>query len=321
MQRAVEVGELLARDAKDLQLRLLAGAAGLTRMLRNPRIQKPGLALTGFVEFVHTDRVQILGSTELAYLDTLSIDDRARAVATFSACDVACIICTKGMEVPQVLIDSCEESGTPLLTSPQVTSVFVSRVQGWLEDKLAPQTALHGVLLDVFGVGVLLLGKSGIGKSECALDLVQRGHRLVSDDIVQIKRKGEETVYGTAATSMLKHHMEIRGLGILNLKDMFGVAAVRERKQIELVVELVAWNEDEEYDRLGVDERRFPILDVELPLLTIPVRPGRNMGAIIEVAARNELLKAMGTHSAGELHERLQSELARGRRTRSDDVD
>jgi HPr kinase/phosphorylase len=207
-----------------------------------------------------------------------------------------------------------------LFRSPQVTSVFIQRAQAWLEERLAPQTTMHGVLIDVFGVGVLLLGTSGIGKSECALDLVQRSHRLVTDDVVHMKRRGEETVYGTGHTIM-KHHIEIRGLGILNVKDMFGVAAVRDKKRVDLVVELVAWSEDEEYDRLGLDERRFPILDVELPLLTVPVRPGRNMGAIIEVAARNQLLRAMGIHSAEELQGKLSSELARGRRTTADDVD
>lgn len=321
MHRTVEVSELLSRDATDLQLRLAAGAAGLSKKLGHSRVQKPGLALTGFVRFIHKDRVQIFGSTELAYLDTLSAQERKRAVGTFCEVGVSCIICTKGMELPEELIQACDETETPLLQTPQVTSVFIGRAQTWLEDRLAPQTAVHGVLLDVFGVGVLLLGKSGIGKSESALDLVQKGHRLIADDVVQVRRRGEETVFGSAAQSMFKHHMEIRGLGILNLKDMFGVAAVRERKRVDLVVELVAWQEDEEYDRLGVDERRFPMLDVDLPLITVPVRPGRNMGVIIEVAARNHMLKSTGTDSAGELHERLQQELARGRRVRSDDVD
>lgn len=193
-------------------------------------------------------------------------------------------------------------------------------MQSFLEDKLAPQTTMHGVLMETFGVGVLLLGKSGIGKSECGLDLIQRGHRLVADDMVFIRRRGEETVYGFG-NNLLQHHIEIRGLGILNIREMFGVTSVRDKKRIDLVVELVAWSEDEEYDRLGLDERRFPILDVELPLLTVPVRPGRNMGAIIEVAARNQLLRAMGVHSAREMQERLDQELGRGRRIVPDDLD
>jgi len=166
----------------------------------------------------------------------------------------------------------------------------------------------------------LLLGKSGIGKSECALDLIQRGHRLVADDVVRIKRRGTETLYG-AGEALLKHHMEIRGLGILNIQELYGVVAVRDRKRIDAVVELVEWNEDEEYDRLGLEERRFPILGVELPLLTVPVRPGRSMGTIIEVAARNQLLKSMGVHSAQAFRDRLEEELAPGRRFTTDDVD
>ncbi|MFZ9889367.1 MAG: HPr(Ser) kinase/phosphatase [Myxococcota bacterium] len=320
MQRRVASRELLEEEAADLQLRLLAGQEGLERSLHSPRIQKPGLALAGFTSLVHKDRVQILGSTELAYIESLPPERRLEACRQLCACEPAVLICTKGMEVPASLVEAAEESKTPLLRTPQVTSVFIDRVQSWLEERLAPQTSLHGVLVDVFGVGVLLLGKSGIGKSECALDLVQRGHRLVTDDVVQMKRRGEETVYATGH-SLLKHHIEIRGLGILNVKDMFGVAAVRDKKRVDLVVELVAWSEDEEYDRLGLDERRFPILDVELPLLTVPVRPGRNMGAIVEVAARNQLLRSMGIRSAEELQERLSTELGRGRRAASDDVD
>lgn len=320
MNRQIPVSDLLTPDAGDLQLSLLAGQAGIARPLSNPRIQKPGLALTGFTEFVHKARVQIFGSTELAYLDQLEDDDKALALRRFCECEVACIVCTKGMQVPEVMIDVCEETQTPLFTSPQVTSVFVHRMQSFLEDKLAPQTTMHGVLIETFGVGVLLLGKSGIGKSECGLDLIQRGHRLVADDMVFIRRRGEETVYGFG-NNLLQHHIEIRGLGILNIREMFGVTSVRDRKKIDLVVELVAWSEDEEYDRLGLDERRFPILDVELPLLTVPVRPGRAMGAIIEVAARNQLLRAMGVHSAREMQERLDQELGRGRRITLDDMD
>lgn len=320
MNRQIPVSDLLQPDAGDLQLTLLAGEPGMTRCLSNPRIQKPGLALTGFTDFVHKARVQIFGSTELAYLDKLEESEKKSALRGFCAQEVACIVCTKGMQVPQIFIDVCDETQTPLFTSPQVTSVFVHRMQSFLEDKLAPQTTMHGVLMETFGVGVLLLGKSGIGKSECGLDLIQRGHRLVADDMVFIRRRGEETVYGFG-NELLQHHIEIRGLGILNIREMFGVTSVRDKKRIDLVVELVAWSEDEEYDRLGLDERRFPILDVELPLLTVPVRPGRNMGAIIEVAARNQLLRAMGVHSAREMQERLDQELGRGRRIAPDDLD
>ncbi len=318
--RKIVVSELLKPEAADLQLRVLAGEAGLDRIITHERIQKPGLALAGFTEFVHDSRVQIFGSTELGYLGTLDHEGRQYACDLFCESRVAMVVCTKGMDIPEQLRLACDKSDTPLMTTPQRTSVFISRIEAWLADRLAPTTTMHGVLLDVHGAGVLLLGKSGIGKSECALDLVQRGHRLVADDLVRLKRRGKETTYGEGA-GKLRHHMEIRGLGILNIRDLFGVAAVRDKKRLDLVVELVVWDEDEEYDRLGIEERRFPILDVEHPLLTVPVRPGRNMAAIVEVAARNQLLKSMGVHSAEAFVESLGRELAPGRRDATDDVD
>jgi HPr kinase/phosphorylase len=313
--KSVKVAEMLAAD--DLQLRLLAGDK--SRAITTAKIQKPGLALTGYTDFVQKGRVQILGSTELTYLEKLDDNARVASCKTFCACDMPVVICTKGMNVSPALVDAAAASGLALCTTPQGTDVFISRVESWLDDKLAAQTTMHGVLLEVHGIGVMLLGKSGIGKSELALDLVQRGHPLVADDVVTIRRRGAETLYGFGS-ALTKHHLEIRGLGIINISDLFGVSAVRERKRIDLVAELVEWREDEEYDRLGLDDRHFTILDVELPLITVPVRAGRNMGVIIEVAARNQLLKSQGKSSARELHEKLQRELARGR-ARTDDVE
>ena len=309
--KSVKVAEIVESAASELQLEVLAGRSGFSRTVNVTRIQKPGLALTGYVDFVQPHRVQILGSTELTYLERLDEIVKQQACDKFCGVDIAMIICTKGMSVPLPLIAACERTGTPLLSTPQTTDIFISRVEGWLEDRLAPQTTMHGVLVEVYGLGVLMLGKSGIGKSELALDLVQRGHPLVADDVVTIRRRGVETLYGQGS-GLTKHLLEIRGLGILNVKDLFGVSAVREKKRIDLVSELVEWRNDEEYDRLGVDERFFTILDVEVPLITIPVRPGRNMGVIVEAAARNQLLKSMGHHSALDLQERLARELARG---------
>lgn len=316
--RHVKVQDLLGDDASDLQLRSIA-EGDTTRIITAHRIQKPGLALTGYTDFVQKGRVQILGSTELTYLERLNDEARATSCAVFCKCDVPVVVCTKGLRVPDALADAATQAKLPLLMSPQNTDVLIARIESWLEDRLAPQTTMHGVLLDVYGVGVLLLGKSGIGKSELALDLVQRGHRLVADDMVTIRRRGAESLLG-AGTALTKHNLEVRGLGILNISDLFGVSAVRDRKRIELVAELVDWREDEEYDRLGLDDRVFTILDVDVPLITVPVRAGRNMGVILEVAARNQLLKARGRSSALELHERLARELARGR-ARSHDVE
>jgi HPr kinase/phosphorylase len=308
---SIKVSRLLADTDYDLRLSLVAGEKGLERSVSSSRIQKPGLALTGFTEHLHTERVQVFGNTEISYLHTLSEAAQRDGLDKLFATDLACIIVTKNLEVPRVLVEACNEHNLALLRTPVLSSTFIQLIQGFLEAELAPTANLHGVLLDVFGVGILLLGKSGIGKSEIALDLVMRGHRLVADDIVEVTRRKSNAVYG-AGHPIIKHHMEIRGLGIINIKDLFGVAAIRDLKKIELVIELVEWDPDSEYDRLGLDEAKFNIVDVGLPLSTVPVRPGRNMTTIIEVAARNHLLKLQGHHSAREFAEKLNQAIADG---------
>jgi HPr kinase/phosphorylase len=226
--KSVKVAEIVESTASELQLEVLAGRPGFSRSVNTARIQKPGLALTGYVDFLQKNRAQILGSTELTYLDRLDEEARKRACDGFLAVEMAMIVCTKGMAVAGALVEACERTGTPLLTSLQTTDVFIARIESWLEDRLAPQTTMHGVLVEVYGLGVQLLGKSGIGKSELALDLVQRGHPLIADDIVTIRRRGAETLYGQGS-GLTKHLLEIRGLGILNVKDLFGVSAVREK--------------------------------------------------------------------------------------------
>jgi HPr kinase/phosphorylase len=305
--------ESLLNDTENgLMLELVAGATGLGRRVTAPRIQKPGLALTGYTEHVHRERVQVLGLTEMSYLATLDVEMARRGIVGLVSLEPACIVVTRGLEVPALLVEEANRHGVPLMRSPLMSSIFINRITKYLEDELAPQTSLHGVLLDVLGVGILLLGKSGIGKSEAALDLVMRGHRLVADDIVDIRKRPPETVFGSGH-EIIRHHMEIRGLGIINIKDLFGIAAVRDAKKIEMVIELVEWDENEEYDRLGVEELSYSILDVEIPMLRIPIRPGRNMTSIIEVAARNMLLKIQGHHSAREFQERLNKAIAEAR--------
>jgi HPr kinase/phosphorylase len=306
---AIRVGALLEDNRFDLRLQLLAGKQGLSRRISSARIQKPGLVLAGFTENLHRERVQVFGNTEMSYLATLPRERVSEVLGMFFAQDVACLVVTKGLDAPPELVAAADEAGVPLLRTVHLSSTFIESVQSWLEDVLTAQTSMHGVLLDVFGVGILLLGKSGIGKSEIALDLIMRGHRLVADDIVDVKRKTPDAVFG-AGSEIIKHHMEIRGLGIINIKDLFGVAAIRERKKIEIVLELVEWDPSVEYDRLGVEEKKFRILDVEIPMLVVPVRPGRNMTTIVEVAARNHLLKLQGHHSAREFQERLNRAIA-----------
>ncbi|MFL5301822.1 MAG: HPr(Ser) kinase/phosphatase [Anaeromyxobacteraceae bacterium] len=306
---ATRVGALLDDRKFDLRLTLVAGKKGLSRKISSSRIQKPGLVLAGFTEYIHKERLQVFGNTEMSYLETLGPERGYEVLRAFFASDVACLVVTKGLPVPHFVVALADDAGVPVLQTAHLSSTFIESVQNYLEDILAAQTSMHGVLLDVFGVGILLLGKSGIGKSEIALDLIMRGHRLVADDIVDVKRTAPESVYG-AGSEIIKHHMEIRGLGIINIKDLFGVAAIRERKKIEIVLELVEWDPNVEYDRLGVEDKRFRILDVEIPMLIVPVRPGRNMTTIVEVAARNHLLKLQGHHSAREFQERLNRAIA-----------
>jgi HPr kinase/phosphorylase len=306
---AIRVGALLDDKNFDLRLSLVAGKQGLSRRIASTRIQKPGLVLAGFTEHLHGERVQIFGNTEMSFLATLPVERVREAMRRFFEEDVACLIVTKGLKPTPEMIAAADEAAVPLLRTNHVSSAFIEQIQGYLEDVLTAQTSMHGVLLDVFGVGILLLGKSGIGKSEIALDLVMRGHRLVADDIVDVKRRMQKAVYG-AGSEIIKHHMEIRGLGIINIKDLFGVASIRERKKIEIVMELVEWDPNVEYDRLGVEDRKYRILDVEIAMLVVPVRPGRNMTTIIEVAARNHLLKQQGHHSALEFQERLNRAIA-----------
>jgi len=297
--------EDLLRDVEyGLDLSLLAGKSGLKNRITTSRIQKLGLAISGYTEHLHVERVQILGNTEISYLRQLPEESACVNIEKLCSFPITCFVVTLDLDPPECLLRSAEKAGIPLLKTSHLSSTFISNITRYLEERLLPVTHVHGVLIDVFGVGVLLLGKSGIGKSECALDLVIRGHRLVADDVVQIRKKMSSTIVG-AATEPLQFRMEVRGLGIINIRDLFGVSSIREKKVINLVIELVEWNPEQEYDRLGIDEEKYSILDVELQYLKIPVRYGRNLTSIIEVAARNFLLKAMGYNSIREFQDKL----------------
>jgi len=306
----VSIDQLIGADVR-FELTVLAGHSGLGRLITVPRIQKPGLALTGWREQLHDGRLLILGGTEIEYLTEIGAEPSAHGIETMMATSPAAVVICRSLAPPEALAAACERDNVPLLVTSLTTADFIVRVTGWLQERMAVHTSLHGVLLDILGIGILLLGKSGIGKSETALDLVVRGHRLVADDIVHIRQKGN-IVYGSGS-GIIRHHMEIRGLGIINIKDLFGIAAVREAKKIELVIELVEWDEEDEYDRLGLDERRYDILGTQTPMLKVPVRPGRNIATVIEVAARNQLLKLQGVHSAREFQERLNRAIAEAR--------
>lgn len=301
---SLAIEDLLKDEEYGLDLKLVAGREGLSHRINSARIQKPGLALSGYTEHLHPDRVQVLGNTEISYLGQLPEERAAQAVKQLCSFPLSCFIITKGLPPPPFLAAEADRAGVPLMVTPHQSSTFISLITKFLEERLLPTTHIHGVLVDVLGVGVLLLGKSGIGKSECALDLVIRGHRLVADDIIYIKKKMPAALVGQAGEA-IQHHMEIRGLGIINVKDLYGVSSIREKKIIDLVLELIEWNPDQDYERLGIDDQVHTILGVDLPHLKIPVTPGRNLTSIIEVAARNFLLKGMGYHSAREFQEKL----------------
>jgi HPr kinase/phosphorylase len=305
---SLSIKDLLEDKAYGLDLQLIGGESGLANRLYSSRIQKPGLALTGYTEHLHADRAQVLGNTEISYLSQLPLEVAKKHIDNLCNFPISCFIVTKALDPPDFLKDSAQRAGIPLLVTHHQSSTFISLITKFLEESLLPSTHIHGVLVDVLGVGVLLLGKSGIGKSECALDLVIRGHRLVADDVVHIKKKMPAALVGQASES-IQYHMEIRGLGIINIKDLYGVSSIREKKIIDLVLELQEWDSTQEYDRLGIDDQVQTILGVDLPHLKIPVRPGRNLTSIIEVAARNFLLKGMGYHSAREFHEKLLAKL------------
>ena len=302
----LSIQELLDDTEYGLNLTLLAGERGLSNRVDSPRIQKPGLALSGYTEYLHADRIQVLGNTEISYLNQIDPKQAETCVEHLCSFPISCFVITKGLEPPDFFLRRVEKAGIPTLNSPLQSSTFISLISKFLEERLLPTTHLHGVLIDVLGVGVLLTGKSGIGK--CALDLVIRGHRLVADDMIFVKKKMPAALVGQAEES-IQHLMEIRGLGIINIKDLYGVSSIREKKIIDIKLELVEWDPQHEYDRLGVDDQRAEILGVEIPHIMIPVRPGRNLGSIIEVAARNFLLKGMGYHSARDFQERLMARM------------
>ncbi|HZH03406.1 MAG TPA: HPr(Ser) kinase/phosphatase [Myxococcaceae bacterium] len=319
---SIPISRLLEDSEYNLQLSLVAGEGGLHRRVSSARIQKPGLALTGFTEHLHPERVQVFGNTEISYLKTLPPEKQTQVLNGLVTENLACVVVTKDLDVPASLVEACRTAQLTLMKTPLMSLAFIQRVQSFLDEALTTSTSVHGVLLDVFGVGILLLGKSGIGKSEIALDLIMRGHRLVADDVVEVTRRKERALFGTGGP-LIRHHMEIRGLGIISIKDLFGVAAVRDRKKIELVLELMEWDPTKEYDRLGLDESKFTILNTSVPMAAVPVRPGRNMTTIIEVAARNHLLKLQGHHSARDFAEKLNRAIAAGgpRRVQGEEVE
>jgi HPr kinase/phosphorylase len=295
-------------DAIGLPLELLGGEAGLDRIIASPHIQKTGLALAGFDEYLQPGRVFVFGESEVRYLESLDASTRRAILSTAYAHEIPCVLITGGWSPPPELVDAADRHRMPLLRTTVATPVAIAKVGALLENALAVREVVHGVLMDILGMGVLIVGDSGIGKSECALDLVVRGHRLVADDAVEVRRRGETDLIGTCP-ELTRHHMEVRGLGVMNIRDLFGVASTRTSKRMELVVQLERWDPSREYDRLGLDEKVYELFGVRIPLIKLPVAPGRNLAILVEVAARNQLLRGRGINAARELVSRMEQQL------------
>ncbi len=309
----VAVTELLGEELSQLRMKALSGQHRLDNRITHPRVQKPGLAFAGYYPYIRSGRVQIIGESELAYLDTLDPEQRFERFDRITALDVPVFVITKGLAPDPEFLRLCREREVPLLSSQALSSVVIKSISYFLEDHLTPATRLHGVMIDIYGIGVLLIGDSGVGKSEVALDLITRGHSLVADDRVTVRRYPSGDLVGFSE-GRLRHHMELRGLGIINVQDLFGLAAVRERKTLNLVIELEHWQKGRVYDRLGLDETLYEeILETPCPYIRMPVSLGRNVSILIEIAARNHVLKMQGHHSAREFARKLEEELERKR--------
>lgn len=286
------------------KLELVAGKDGVHREIFMSEISRPGIEMTGYFKYYPKDRLQLLGKTELSYYADLNSSQRRDRALRLCTDITPGIVVSRGMDIPEELAEVCNESGVPLLRSPYKTTRVISRLTNYLEAKFAPFTAVHGVLVDIYGIGVLITGQSGVGKSETALELVKRGHRLVADDSVEIRQEDYDRLIGTSPP-LIEHLLEIRGLGIINVMTLFGAGSVRSYKKISYIINLEAWDQKKQYDRLGLEEETMKIIDVEVPRATLPVRPGRNLAVIIEVAAMNFRLKRMGVNAAEEFSERL----------------
>jgi HPr kinase/phosphorylase len=313
----ITVGSLFEVLKKRHTLETTNGEIGFEREITDKNIHRPGLALAGYVELFTYDRVQIFGNTEVRYLNHLTFAERVKAFQTIFQFDLPCIFVTSENKLDDELIAIASEHRVSVISTPLETTKFVYFLSDFLDDHFAPQTVLHGSFMDVHGIGVLITGRSGIGKSEIALDLIERGHRLVADDVVMVSRKGEGILLG-AGSDVVRNYMEIRGLGLIDVRSIFGIQAIRFQKRIEVIVELQEWKNDVEYTRTGLDHEYIPILGVNLPHIKLPIFPGKNITVIVEVIALDYLLKQYGYDSAQEFKKRLDSTIAekmKGKRT------
>jgi HPr kinase/phosphorylase len=301
---ALSVGDFYTRHSESLQLRLLSSAHGFQRKIREPTVNRPGLALAKFYTYFAEKRIQVLGSAELSYLKSLSDQEMRARVKTLCARPIPCLIVSRNAKPPRAVIEEADEAGIAVFRTPMITMKFISAATIALEMDFAPTCTEHGSMVDILGVGTLVRGSSGIGKSECVLGLIERGHSLVSDDITRFRALEGRELVGTAP-DLTRHHMEVRGLGIINVAAIFGIGSIREEKRLDMIVSLKDWQELEEVDRIGLEQEYYEILEILVPHITIPVRVGRDLARLVEVAALDQKLKSLGQNSALEFNRRL----------------
>jgi len=309
--RRITIRELLAEQGEAAQLSLLAGEAGLDRYIDHPRIQKPSLAFAGFIEHLSDYRLQVIGQTELHYLATRTPQEQKAVVDAVFDLRLAGVVVTRYQTLPDIILEAAKRTDTPLMASPLPSSTFMTNIMLYLSQRLAPVLYQHGVYMDVFGLGILITGSSGIGKSEIGLELISRGHRLIADDMVEFSRRSPTTIVGKSPDT-LRYHMEIRGIGILNIRDLYGAASITDTKRLRMVVELVAWDQVAAEDRVLGEDSVTEILEVKIPRIPIPIRPGRSLAVLVEVATRNQLLKQRGINSGEDFVQALQEKIDRG---------
>ena len=307
-KHSITVGFLYETIKTRLKLEPLT-KVGFDNIIRDKSVHRPGLALAGYVALFTYDRVQVFGNTELRYLKSMPLDERIKAFNTLFKFAIPCILVTNGNPIDKELIQLAADHNVPMFRTPLESTKAVYFLSDFLDDQFSPQTAIHGSFVDVYGLGLLFIGRSGIGKSEIALDLIERGHRLVSDDVVNVTRKGEGILIG-AGTDLVKHFMEIRGLGLIDVQSIFGIRAIRFQKRVEVVVELMEWKAAEDFTRTGLDLSTISILDVEVPHIKLPIFPGKNITVIAEVIALDYLLKHYGYDAAKEFSKRLETVIA-----------
>jgi len=303
-KKPLTIEQILKDEGKRLDLKLVSGHEGLKNVIETSELNRPGLAFAGFYSVFSNDRIQILGITELSFLKSLPESERKKRLEKTFKFEIPCFIVTSGQDIFPELVDLSNKHNIPILSTSIITSRFWGLLSYYLERWFAPEITIHGGLLDVYGLGVLIIGKSGIGKSECALELVERGHRLVADDAVLIKKIAKNILVGMSE-GPLKYHMEVRGLGIIDVVALFGIGSVREEKKVSMQITLEKWNEEKNYERLGIEEETVTILDVTIPSYVIPVEPGRNLSILIEVATLLQRSKSSGKNPALELNKEL----------------